>query len=61
MPNGPILLYFPPPPGFLKTARAAAVSRVIPPATGEMRSNGRLATAITAITRVNIAFMSKVR
>lgn len=53
--------YFPPPPGFLTTAMAAAVSRVNPPKIGEIRSKGRLPTAMPAITRVNIAFMSKVR
>ena len=51
------LLYFPPPPGFLTTAMAAAVIRVNPPKIGEIRSKGRLPTAIPAITRVKIAFM----
>ena len=51
------LLYFPPPPGFLTTAMAAAVISVIPPKIGEIRSKGRLATAIAAITSVTIAFI----
>ena len=55
------LLYFPPPPGFLTTAMAATVIRVNPPKVGEIRSKGRLATAMPAIKMVKIAFMSKVR
>ena len=51
------LLYFPPPPGFLTTAMAAAVISVNPPKIGEIRSKGRLPTAVNAITRVKIAFM----
>ena len=38
---------------FFRTAKRAAAISVIPPASGEINSNGRLATAINAIPRDN--------